>query len=70
MAYRCPSCNKFCGIEAQDPDCEGSADYGDGKGTVNITATVSFTSQCCGNEVASATIEIEQDFTSADLESS
>ena len=70
MAYRCPSCNKFCGIEPQDPECEGSTDYERGKGTVTITATVSFVSQCCGDEVASAVLEIEQEFTSADIEES
>ena len=68
MAYRCPSCNKFCGIEPNEPELDGTVDYQDGKGLISVHATITFQSVCCGDEVATAEFDpIEYEFTSADV---
>lgn len=57
---RCPSCNKFAGLEMQDPEVEGVDIDADG----NITAEVRIVrnSACCGEGMKEYTFSMETSF--------
>lgn len=64
---KCPSCNKFCGLEMQDPevqqmDVESKID--DGKVFLNITGDIRIVrnSECCGDEIKESSFNFEEEF--------
>lgn len=69
---RCPGCNKFAGLEMQEPEVESvnveRTDCGNSDPTVTVTASVRIvrTSSCCGDEMKSADLELEGECTIAD----
>jgi len=66
MARMCPSCNKFCGIEQGEPemdDAEVDKEDGTDAGQVAVTGRLILLSTCCGEEVASANVDVQMDFT-------
>ena len=62
MARICSGCNKFASIEAEIESCDLEV-QNDGNGGATITGTVEMilNSQCCGMEVARASIDADHD---------
>lgn len=58
---RCPSCNKFTGLEFQEPEVSDSSVENLGGGVASVTASVRIvrTTECCGDEAKEATFEME-----------
>jgi len=59
MAYRCSSCDKFCSLEAGEP--EVTSEDVDGVGMVCLEVQVPYTSGCCCDEVANAEYSLEEE---------
>lgn len=69
---RCTSCNKFCSAEAEEPsvdditvdvDVEAAKKWKEGDPsfvTVKATVSIEKNSECCGDNVANAIVEIEE----------
>ena len=76
---RCQSCNKFCSAEVQEPsvnnievdfDIEAMRKWKPGdESFLTITAEVELekSSECCGDSVSSATVNVEHDVTDEDV---
>src|SRR5215831_12018944 len=64
---KCPSCNKFCGLEMQDPEVNDvtlhNADAGDDLDGASVTVEVRIVrnSECCGDECKEYTFDTEVD---------
>ena len=54
MAYRCGLCNKFASIEMDEPDVNADVDD---EGNVTVDTELTLTSTCCGDQVATASVE-------------
>jgi hypothetical protein len=76
---RCTSCNKFCPTEVGDPDADDieveidaeaaktwTPSAGDAFVTISTTIIVPKTSECCGDDVAEARVEITAEVTDED----
>lgn len=59
---RCPDCNKFVGLEMQDPELEDIQVETSDPGFATVTMTVRIVRACaeCGTELKEATLEIEE----------
>jgi hypothetical protein len=57
----CPGCNKFAALNFEDPEVQGLEVEGLGEGRFNVTAEVRIyrTSECCGEEMKEATLNME-----------
>lgn len=62
---RCPGCNKFASLNFEEPQVD-SLEVSD-DGTVSMVVNLSRTSECCGEEMKTASLEAEVDL-SAELE--
>lgn len=63
MATPCPSCNKFCALETQEPEVNSyDVDGHNGGGTVTCEARVVRTSECCYEEMKEFNYELEESF--------
>lgn len=62
---RCPGCNKFAALNFEEPEVQ-SLEISD-DGTVSMSVDISRTSECCGEEMKTASLEAEIDL-SAELE--
>lgn len=60
MAQLCPSCNKFAGLEMQDPEVNDVSIYGDADG-VSVEVRIVRNSSCCGDEMKEYTFTTEAD---------
>lgn len=65
---KCPSCNKFCGLEMQDPEVNGVDFDASDLDSITLTAEVRIirNSECCGDEVKEYNFSAEADL-DADL---
>lgn len=65
---RCPTCNMFCGYDdSTEPEID-NLDFDTESGMLSGSVRVVLNSECCGDEVKEAYLEVEEDY-SADLES-
>lgn len=70
---KCPGCNKFAGIEEQDPELERedvTFDYVEGKLdsiTVEIDIRIVNQSECCNDDMTEATLTLSNTFSGDDL---
>lgn len=55
---KCPSCNKFAGLESQDPEVDEEFDAESGQ--VTASARLVRNSSCCGDEMKEASFEFEE----------
>lgn len=55
---RCQNCNKFTALEMQEPEAE---DPEISEGVVTCNVRIVRTSECCGDEMKEATLEMEAD---------
>lgn len=60
---RCPGCNKFAGLELQEPEVNDENFDGD-SGQIAAEVRIVRTSTCCGEEMKEATLELEGDASS------
>lgn len=56
---RCPGCNKFASLSFEEPTVESLEVSEDG--IVTCTVSLSRTSECCGEEMKTAELELEED---------
>ena len=56
---RCPGCNKFASLNSEEPQVD-SLEI-DSEGTVTCEVTLSRTSECCGEEMKTASLEMSAD---------
>ena len=54
----CPSCNKFAALEMQDPEMENLEINGT---IVSCSVRIVRSSECCGDEIKEATLEMEEE---------
>jgi hypothetical protein len=55
---KCPSCNKFAGLDMDEPEIE-SEDFNAEEGTFIATVRILRRSSCCGEEMKEARLEFE-----------
>lgn len=65
MSNICPGCNKFAGLELEEPELEDIAVDQD-SGQVNLSVRVYLTSTCCGEEMKDYWFEDNVDVDDAD----
>jgi|SRR6516164_341112 hypothetical protein len=71
MSTQCPSCNKFCGLESQDPEVNELEIQGTEAGcdlncaTVTAEVRILRNSACCGDEMKEYTFNSEVDIPSS-----
>lgn len=64
----CPSCNKFCGLELQDPELNGYEVEKKGEGEIgailNIQGSIRIVrnSECCGEEIKEGNFDFDDEF--------
>lgn len=70
MGNRCSSCNKFTTLEFQEPEEESfeedlqlAKDTGEVNGSVSATVRIVRNSECCGEEMKEATLEMSEEVT-------
>lgn len=70
MSNRCSSCNKFTALEFQEPeeqsfdeDLQLTEDEGTVVGSVSANIRIFRNSECCGEEMKEATLEISEEVT-------
>lgn len=54
---KCPSCNKFAGLDFQDPEIQSEQFEDDGSGSASVRIVRN--AACCGDEMKEATLEYE-----------
>lgn len=57
---RCPSCNKFPALNFEDPEVDNGPDI-DADGNVTVSIRIYRTSECCGEEMKEAILEMEEE---------
>ncbi len=65
MANRCNDCNKFVGLETQDPEVDSIEVDGE---QVNVTVTITRACAECGTEMKTASLEFSDTFEGPDPE--
>lgn len=70
MSNKCPSCNKFSALEFQEPEEESfdedlllAQDTGEVNGSMSATVRIIRNSECCGEEMKEATLEMSEEVT-------
>ena len=58
MSTPCPSCNKLCALNFEEPEIENDLEV-DEEGTVTGTVRIVRTSECCGEEMKEAIFDID-----------
>lgn len=55
---KCPSCNKFAGLDFQDPEIQNE-EFNEEDGSANVSVRIVRNAACCGDEMKEATLEFE-----------